>query len=132
MPYSVVRIPNSQYNVSYTVLTRGQYKLHVHINGREMNDSLFTVTGLASASHFLPLSYRLDAVASLHGRSPFWHYLLPFQLHDAEWCSPPICHLILRLCVPHKVEDLCGSFLLVKKYSAKVIIGMPNTSLLHS
>ena len=42
--YSVVRISNSQYNVSYTVLTRGQYKLHVHINEREINHSPFMVT----------------------------------------------------------------------------------------
>ena len=41
---SVVIVSHSQYKVSYTIFTRGQYQLHVHINEKEINDSPFTLT----------------------------------------------------------------------------------------
>ena len=34
----------SRYEVSYTAVSRGQHKLHVQVNDREINDSPFTVT----------------------------------------------------------------------------------------
>ena len=34
----------SQYKVSYTAVSRGQHKLHVQVNGREINGSPFTIT----------------------------------------------------------------------------------------
>ena len=34
----------SQYNVSYTAVSRGQHKLHVQVNDREINGSPFTIT----------------------------------------------------------------------------------------
>ncbi|CAI8049676.1 hypothetical protein GBAR_LOCUS27346 [Geodia barretti] len=34
----------SQYEVSYTPVSRGQHKLHVQVNDREINGSPFTVT----------------------------------------------------------------------------------------
>ena len=37
-------ISPSQYEVSYTAVTRGQHKLHVQVNGIEINGSPFTVT----------------------------------------------------------------------------------------
>ncbi|CAI8053090.1 Ankyrin repeat domain-containing protein 29, partial [Geodia barretti] len=38
------REPPSQYKVSYTPVSRGQHKLHVQVNDREINGSPFTVT----------------------------------------------------------------------------------------
>ncbi|CAI8020299.1 E3 ubiquitin-protein ligase TRIM71, partial [Geodia barretti] len=38
------RKPPSQYEVSYTPVSRGQHKLHVQVNDREINGSPFTVT----------------------------------------------------------------------------------------
>ena len=34
----------SQYKVSYTAVSRGQHKLHVQVNDREINGSPFTIT----------------------------------------------------------------------------------------
>ncbi|CAI7996643.1 E3 ubiquitin-protein ligase TRIM71 [Geodia barretti] len=36
--------PSSQYKVSYTPVSRGQHKLHVQVNDREINGSPFTLT----------------------------------------------------------------------------------------
>ena len=38
------RKPSSQYEVSYTPVSRGQHKVHVQVNDREINGSPFTVT----------------------------------------------------------------------------------------
>ena len=38
------KVAPSQYEVSYTAVSRGQHKLHVQINDREINGSPFTVT----------------------------------------------------------------------------------------
>ena len=35
---------SSQYKMSYTPVSRGQHKLHIQVNGREINGSPFTVT----------------------------------------------------------------------------------------
>ena len=34
----------SRYEVSYTAVSRGQHKLHVHVNNRQINGSPFTIT----------------------------------------------------------------------------------------
>ena len=41
---SVAMMSPSQYEVSYTLVNRGQHKLHVQVNDREINESPFTVT----------------------------------------------------------------------------------------
>ena len=41
---SVTLTTPSQYKVSYTAVSRGQYKLHVQANDREINGSPFTIT----------------------------------------------------------------------------------------
>ena len=41
---SVAMISPSRYKVSYTAVRRGQHKLHVRVNGNEINGSPFTVT----------------------------------------------------------------------------------------
>ena len=41
---SVAKTSPSQYKVSYTPVSRGQHKLHVQVNDREINGSPFTVT----------------------------------------------------------------------------------------
>ena len=41
---AVVMTSPSRYEVSYTAVSRGQHKLHVQVNDREINDSPFTVT----------------------------------------------------------------------------------------
>ena len=41
---AVTKLSPSQYKVSYTAVSRGQHKLHVQVNDREMNGSPFTVT----------------------------------------------------------------------------------------
>ena len=41
---SVAMISPSRYEVSYTAVTRGQHKLHVQVNGNEINGSPFTMT----------------------------------------------------------------------------------------
>ena len=41
---AVVMTSPSRYEVSYTADSRGQHKLHVQVNDREINDSPFTVT----------------------------------------------------------------------------------------
>ena len=41
---SVAMTSPSRYKVSYTPVSRGQHKLHVQVNNREMNGSPFTVT----------------------------------------------------------------------------------------
>ena len=41
---AVVVTSPSRYEVSYTAVSRGQHKLHVQVNDREINDSPFTVT----------------------------------------------------------------------------------------
>ena len=41
---SVAMTSPSQYKVSYTPVSRGQHKLHIQVNDREMNGSPFTVT----------------------------------------------------------------------------------------
>ena len=41
---AVVVTSPSRYEVSYTAVSRGQHKLHVQINDREINDSPFTMT----------------------------------------------------------------------------------------
>ena len=41
---AVVMTSPSRYEVSYTAVNRGQHKLHVHVNDREINGSPFTVT----------------------------------------------------------------------------------------
>ena len=43
-PPAVAVISPSRYKVSYTVVRRGQHKLHVQINGSEINGSPFTMT----------------------------------------------------------------------------------------
>ena len=41
---AVAVISPSRYEVSYTAVSRGQHKLHVRVNGREINGSPFTIT----------------------------------------------------------------------------------------
>ena len=41
---TVVATSPSQYKVSYTAVSRGQHKLHVQVNNREINGSPFTMT----------------------------------------------------------------------------------------
>ena len=41
---AVVMMSPSRYEVSYTAVSRGQHKLHVQVNDREINGSPFTVT----------------------------------------------------------------------------------------
>ena len=41
---AVAMISPSQYEVSYTAVSRGQHKLHIRVNGRETNSSPFTMT----------------------------------------------------------------------------------------
>ena len=41
---AVAVISPSRYEVSYTAVSRGQHKLHVRVNGREINGSPFTMT----------------------------------------------------------------------------------------
>ena len=41
---AVSKTSHSQYEVSYTAVSRGQHKLHVQVNDREINDSPFTIT----------------------------------------------------------------------------------------
>ena len=41
---AVAVISPSRYEVSYTAVSRGQHKLHVRVNGREINGSPFNVT----------------------------------------------------------------------------------------
>ena len=41
---TVAPISSSQYEVSYTAVSRGQHKLHVRLNDKEINDSPFTIT----------------------------------------------------------------------------------------
>ena len=41
---AVAVISPSRYEVSYTAVSRGQHKLHVQVNGREINSSPFTMT----------------------------------------------------------------------------------------
>ena len=41
---AVVATSPSQYKVSYTAISRGQHKLHVQVNNREINGSPFTMT----------------------------------------------------------------------------------------
>ena len=41
---AVAVISPSQYEVSYTAVSRGQHKLHILVNGREINGSPFTMT----------------------------------------------------------------------------------------
>ena len=41
---AVAMISPSRYKVLYTGVNRGQHKLHIHVNDREINDSPFTVT----------------------------------------------------------------------------------------
>ena len=41
---SVTMTTPSQYKVSYTAVSRGQHKLHVQVNDREINGSPFTIT----------------------------------------------------------------------------------------
>ena len=43
-PVSVAMTSPSQYEVSYTPVSRGQHKLHVQVNDREINGSPFNVT----------------------------------------------------------------------------------------
>ena len=43
-PVSVAMTSPSRYKVSYTPVSRGQHKLHVQVNDREINGSPFTVT----------------------------------------------------------------------------------------
>ena len=43
-PPAVAMISPSQYEVSYTAVRRGQHKLHVRVNGSEINGSPFTIT----------------------------------------------------------------------------------------
>ena len=44
MSISVVVTSPSRYEVLYTAVSRGQHKLHVQVNNREINGSHFTVT----------------------------------------------------------------------------------------
>ena len=41
---AVSKTSHSQYEVSYTAVSRGQHKLHVQVNDREINGSPFTIT----------------------------------------------------------------------------------------